>query len=130
MFLPVLESACFHPASECIKSYYRHYGENFEHHILENGTLLEFAPRGAPSEAMPVVLWNLSNAETSNVGRGRLQRGGKVWVAEKVTQADQGNYTLKNHEGKVLSRSTLTVRGKNGQDDEFKVFLILPLCQL
>lgn len=96
--------------SECIKSYYRHYGENFEHHIPENGSLLEFAPRGTPLEAMPVVLWNLSDAETSNVGRGRLQRGGKVWVAEKVTQADQGNYTLKNHQGKVMSRSTLTVR--------------------
>lgn len=76
------------------------------------------------------MLWNLSDAQTSSVGRGRLQRGGKVWVAEKVTQADQGNYTLKNLEGKVLSRSTLTVRGENGQDDEFKVFSILPHCQL
>lgn len=108
MVLPVSDSTC----SECIKSYHRHYGENFEHHIPENGTLLEFAPRGAPQEAMPVVLWNGSDAETSNSGRGRLQRGGKVWVAEKVTQADQGNYTLRNQQGEVLSRSTLTVRGE------------------
>lgn len=76
------------------------------------------------------MLWNLSDAETSNVGRGRLQQDGKVWVAEKVTQADQGNYTLKNQEGKVLSRCALVVRGENGQDDDFKVFLILPLFQL
>lgn len=114
--------------SECIKSYYRHYGENFEHHIPENGSLLEFAPRGTPLEAMPVVLWNLSDAETSNVGRGRLQRGGKVWVAEKVTQADQGNYTLKNHQGKVMSRSTLTVRGRSFNVTRFtKESLNLPL---
>lgn len=128
--LSVPDPVHLRPASECIKSYYRHYGENFEHHLLENGTLLEFAPRGAPLEALPVVLWNLSDAETNNVGRGRLQRGGKVWVAEKVTQADQGNYTLRNHQGKVLSRSTLRVRGENGRDDEFMFFSSLPLCQL
>ncbi|XP_026186395.1 uncharacterized protein LOC113144509 isoform X2 [Mastacembelus armatus] len=97
--------------SECIKSYHRHYGESFEHSIPENGSLLEFSPRGAPPEAMPIVLWNRTDPETSEVGRGRLLRGGKVWLAERVTQADQGNYTVMDTEGKVLSRCTLTVRG-------------------
>lgn len=64
---------------------------------------------------MPVVLWNRTNPETSDAGRGRLQRGGKVWVAERVTQADQGNYTVRDDKGKVLSRSTLTVRGEQRQ---------------
>uniref|UniRef100_A0A3Q3GRA5 Uncharacterized protein n=1 Tax=Labrus bergylta TaxID=56723 RepID=A0A3Q3GRA5_9LABR len=72
----------------------------------------EFLPRGAPPEAMPVVLWNKTDLATSNVGRGRLLRGGKVWVAERVRQADQGNYTIRDDKGKALSRSTLTVRGE------------------
>ncbi|XP_061581180.1 uncharacterized protein LOC133446954 isoform X2 [Cololabis saira] len=97
--------------SECIKPYRRHYGETFEHSIPENGSLLEFSPRGAPAEAMPVVLWNQTNPETSDAGRGRLLRGGRVWVADRVTQSDQGNYTVRDDSGKVLSRSTLSVRG-------------------
>ncbi|XP_042349812.1 uncharacterized protein LOC121948478 [Plectropomus leopardus] len=114
--------------SECIKSHHRNYGEKFEHSIPENGTLLEFSPRGAPSEAMPVVLWNRTNPETSDAGRGRLLRGGKVWVAERVTQADQGNYTVRDNRGKVLSRSTLTVRGHSFNVTRFtKESLNLPL---
>lgn len=61
---------------------------------------------------MPIVLWNRTDPETSDLGRGRLLRGGKIWVAERVTQADQGNYTVKDMHGKALSRSTLTVRGE------------------
>ncbi|XP_049898272.1 uncharacterized protein LOC126388924 [Epinephelus moara] len=114
--------------SECIKSYHRNYGEKFEHSIPENGSLLEFSPRGAPPEAMPVVLWNRTNPETSDAGRGRLQRGGKVWVAERVTQADQGNYTVRDDKGRVLSRSTLTVRGHSFNVTRFtKESLNLPL---
>ncbi|XP_019945439.2 uncharacterized protein [Paralichthys olivaceus] len=114
--------------SECIKSYRRNYGENFEHNIPENGTLLEFSPRGAPPEAMPVVLWNRTDLRTGNQGRGRLLRGGKVWVAEKVTQVDQGNYTVRDLQGRVLSRSTLTVRGHSSNVTRFsKETLNLPL---
>ncbi|XP_023131491.2 uncharacterized protein LOC111572172 [Amphiprion ocellaris] len=114
--------------SECIKPYRRNYGENFEHNIPENGTLLEFSPRGAPPESMPVVLWNRTDPETSIAGRGRLLRGGKVWVAERVTQADQGNYTMRDDLGKVLSRSTLAVRGHSFNVTRFtKESLTLPL---
>ncbi|KAM8732282.1 uncharacterized protein AB9X84_024366 isoform 1-T1 [Acanthopagrus schlegelii] len=114
--------------SECIKSYHRNYGENFEHNIPEDGSLLEFSPRGAPPEAMPVVLWNRTDPETSNAGRGRLLRGGKVWVAERVTQADQGNYTVRDDTGKVVSRSTLTVRGHSFNVTRYtKESLNLPL---
>ncbi|XP_071314463.1 uncharacterized protein [Trachinotus anak] len=114
--------------SECIKSYHRKYGENFEHNIPENGSLLEFFPRGAPPEAMPIVLWNRTDPETSDAGRGRLLRGRKVWVAERVTQVDQGNYTVRDTQGKVLSRSTLTVRGHSFNVTRFtKESLNLPL---
>ncbi|XP_034086648.1 uncharacterized protein LOC117555788 isoform X3 [Gymnodraco acuticeps] len=113
--------------SACIKSHHRFYGQNFEHHIPENGSLLEFTPWGAPPEAMPVVLWNRTDPETSDAGRGRL-RAGKVWVAERVTQADQGNYTVRNDRGKVVSRSTLTVRGRSLNVTRFsKESLNLPL---
>ncbi|KAM6924084.1 uncharacterized protein FYW49_006505 [Xenentodon cancila] len=114
--------------SECIKPYRRHYGETFEHSIPENGSLLEFSPRGAPPEAMPVVLWNRTNPETSDGGRGRLLRGGRVWVADRVTQADQGNYTVRDNSGKVLSRSTLSIRGHSFNITRFtKESLTLPL---
>ncbi|XP_062249169.1 uncharacterized protein LOC133958416 isoform X3 [Platichthys flesus] len=114
--------------SECIKSYRRNYGENFEHNIPENGSLLEFSPRGAPSEAMPIVLWNHTDPGTGDPGRGRLLRGGKVWVAKRVTQVDQGNYTLRDPQGRVLSRSTLTVLGHSFNVTRFsKETLNLPL---
>lgn len=112
MLQPVSASSLSFP-SECIKPYRKNYGESFEHGIPENASLLEFSPRGAPPEAMPIVLWNRTNPETSNVGRGRLLRGGKAWVAERVTQADQGNYTVMDADRNVLSRSTLSVRGES-----------------
>ncbi|XP_019109280.1 uncharacterized protein LOC104933264 isoform X3 [Larimichthys crocea] len=96
--------------SECIKPYHRKYGENFGNDIPENATILEFIPRGAPPEAMPVVLWNRTDPKTSNAGRGQLMHG-KTWVAERVTQADQGNYTVRDGMGRIVSRSTLTVHG-------------------
>ncbi|XP_011608972.2 uncharacterized protein [Takifugu rubripes] len=95
---------------DCIASYQRYYGENFEQNIPENAALLEFSPLGAPAEAMPVVLWNRTDTEAGNAGRGRLEQGGKVWVAERVSQVDQGNYTVRNVNGNVLSYSRLTVR--------------------
>ncbi|KAM7417720.1 hypothetical protein PAMA_017387 [Pampus argenteus] len=114
--------------SECIKSYQRNYGDNFEHNIPENASLLEFSPRGSPLEAMPVVLWNRTDPDTSKAGRGRLLHGGKAWVAERVTQADQGNYTMRDGGGKVLSRSTLTVHGHAFNVTRFtKESLNLPL---
>ncbi|KAM4621392.1 uncharacterized protein ACJ7VT_005772 [Polymixia lowei] len=99
--------------SECIvlQSYSRIYGETFQYIIPQDGSLLEFSPRGSPSESKPVVLWNRTDPETGEVGRGRLRQDGKVWVAERVTQADQGNYTIRDENGKALSRSTLTVHG-------------------
>ncbi|XP_076595584.1 uncharacterized protein LOC143326017 isoform X1 [Chaetodon auriga] len=114
--------------SECIRSYRRNYGENFEHSIPENASLLEFTPKGAPPEAMPVVLWNRTDPNTSSSGRGRLLRAGKVWLAERVTQADQGNYTVRDGRGKVMSRSTLAVRGHSFNVTRFtKESLNLPL---
>ncbi|XP_047441197.1 uncharacterized protein LOC125008147 [Mugil cephalus] len=114
--------------SECIKPYHKHYGKNFEHSIPDNSSVLEFSPLGAPPEAMPVVLWNHTDPETGEAGRGRLLRGGKVWVAERVTQADQGNYTVRNVDGKVLSRSTLTVREHSFNVTRFtRESLTLPL---
>ncbi|XP_077388999.1 uncharacterized protein LOC144026286 isoform X3 [Festucalex cinctus] len=113
--------------SECIKSFYRNYGENFEHNIPENSFVLEFVPRGAPSEAMPIVLWNRTDPDTAVAGRGRLLRDRKVWVADRVTQADQGNYTVRDAEGKVLSRSTLTVRHTFNVTRFTKESLNLPL---
>lgn len=101
----------FTPSSECIKPYHRKYGENFGNDIPENATILEFIPRGAPPEAMPVVLWNRTDPKTSNAGRGQLMHG-KTWVAERVTQADQGNYTVRDGMGRIVSRSTLTVHGE------------------
>ncbi|XP_056133201.1 uncharacterized protein LOC130110204 [Lampris incognitus] len=97
--------------SECIKSYRRTYGETFQHSIPEDGALLQFSPRDSLPESQPVVLWNRTDPESGKMGRGRLQRDGRVWLAERVTQADQGNYTIRDGEGKVLSRSILTVHG-------------------
>ncbi|XP_013863474.1 uncharacterized protein LOC106517265 [Austrofundulus limnaeus] len=121
------ETVCLIVA-ECIRSYRKNYGESFEHAIPENASLLEFSPRGAPPEAMAIVLWNRTNPETSDAGRGRLLRGGKAWVAERVTQADQGNYTVKDEDGNVLSRCTLSVRGHSFNITRFtKESLALPL---
>ncbi|CDQ72610.1 unnamed protein product [Oncorhynchus mykiss] len=101
--------------SECIKTFRRGYGETFQHNIPKDGSLLEFSPRGSPPDSQPVVLWNRTDLETSEAGRGRLGSDGRVWVAERVTQADQGNYTLRDENGKVISRSKLTVNDKTAR---------------
>lgn len=108
----------FFAASDCIVSFQRYYGENFKLNISENASLLEFSPLGAPAEAMPVVLWNRTDPESSNAGRGRQEQGEKVWVAEGVSQADQGNYTVRNANGSVLSHTRLSVRGETDEDAE------------
>lgn len=112
------DSSVFCAASDCIASYQRYYGENFEQSIPENAALLEFSPLGAPAEATPVVLWNQTDTEAGNAGRGRLEQGGKVWVAERVSQVDQGNYTVRSVNGNVLSYSRLTVHGETEDDAE------------
>lgn len=82
--------------------------------IPENASLLEFSPLGNTAKVVPVVLWNRTDPEVG--GRGRLEQGGKLWVAEGVTQEDQGNYTVRNVEGDVLSRSRLAVHGETEDD--------------
>ena len=101
------------PFLDCIKSVRRGYGETFKSSIPKEGSLLEFLPRGSPPESPPVVLWNQSDPESAVGSRGRVQQDGRVWVAEMVTQADQGNYTVRDDNGKVLSRSTLAVHGEH-----------------
>ncbi|XP_041709243.1 uncharacterized protein LOC121543428 isoform X3 [Coregonus clupeaformis] len=114
--------------SECIKTFRRGYGETFQHNIPKYGSLLEFSPRGSPPDSQPVLLWNRTDPETSEAGRGRLGSDGRVWVAERVTQADQGNYTIRDENGKVISRSKLTVNGHTFNVTRFfKESLNLPL---
>ncbi|XP_041694249.1 uncharacterized protein LOC121532504 isoform X1 [Coregonus clupeaformis] len=114
--------------SECIKTFRRGYGETFQHNIPKDGSLLEFSPRRSPPDSQPVVLWNRTDLETSEAGRGRLGSDGRVWVAERVTQADQGNYTIRDENGKVISRSKLTVNGHTFNVTRFfKESLNLPL---
>lgn len=67
---------------------------------------------------MPVVLWNRTDPEATSAIRGRLEQGGGVWVAEGVTQADQGNYITRNASGNVLTHSRLTVLGETVDDSE------------
>lgn len=108
----------FCATSDCIASYQRYYGEDFKQSIPANASLLEFSPLGAPAEAVPVVLFNWSDPEAGSPGRGRLEQGGKVWVLEGVSQADQGNYTVRGPNGNALSQSRLAVRGERGDDAE------------
>ncbi|KAG7275750.1 hypothetical protein CRUP_009853 [Coryphaenoides rupestris] len=102
--------------SECVRSYQVNYGNDFQHRIPEGGNVLEFNPLGSPPEAEPVLLWNgtdpgMSPGQGGGGGRGQMLRNGELWVARKVSPADQGNYTLRNKAGKLMSRSKLTVRG-------------------
>ncbi|KAG7517874.1 hypothetical protein JOB18_018627 [Solea senegalensis] len=114
--------------TECTKSYHRKYGENFEKTIPESGVLLDFSPRGVPPEAVPIVLWNRTYPKTRDIERGRLQRDGTVWIIERVTQDDQGNYTVRDKDGNVMSRSILSVRGHSFKVTRFtKESLNLPL---
>ncbi|KAL0974102.1 hypothetical protein UPYG_G00215400 [Umbra pygmaea] len=114
--------------SECIKTFRRGYGETFQHTIPKEGFLLEFSPQNSPPESQPVLLWNRTDPENSEAGRGRLGPHGGVWVADRVTQADQGNYTIRDEDGKIISRSKLTVNGHTFNVTRFfKESLSLPL---
>ncbi|XP_076021098.1 uncharacterized protein LOC143011960 [Genypterus blacodes] len=100
--------------SDCIKSYKRSYWENFELKIPVNSSVLEFSFEDLlPKTAFPpVVLWNRMATNTTHANRGRLIGNGKVWLAERVTKADRGNYTFVDDAGVILSRSTLTVHAR------------------
>ncbi|KAJ8015742.1 hypothetical protein DPEC_G00029310 [Dallia pectoralis] len=114
--------------SECVQTFRRAYGETFRNSIPKHGSLLEFSPRASPPDSQPVVLWNRTDPDTSNLGRGRLGSDGRVWVADRVTQADQGNYTILDENGKVISRCQLTVYGHTFNVTRFfKESLNLPL---
>ncbi|CAL8263989.1 unnamed protein product [Lota lota] len=105
--------------SECLRSYQVNYGENFQHRIPENGFLLEFSPMGSPPESKPVLLWNRTNPEMSQGGRGQMQYHRELWVVRKVTPADQGKYTMRSKAGKLISRSRLIVRGHTSNVTRF-----------
>lgn len=82
------------------------YGSNFS--ILLTGDFLEYTRSGSYLE--PLVLWNISDPAAAERSRGVVSGG--HWVAQNITQSDQGNYTLRSASGKRISTTILIVTGK------------------
>ncbi|XP_062405918.1 uncharacterized protein LOC134096185 [Sardina pilchardus] len=61
----------------------------------------------SPFPTLPLVLWTDSRPSERTWGRGRVKD--RSWLVDEVTLADQGNYTIKDSDGKVVSRASLTV---------------------
>ncbi|XP_018610433.1 uncharacterized protein LOC108935927 isoform X1 [Scleropages formosus] len=111
---------------DCIKSFSLFYGDDFKIDISHGGAVIEFSPEGSQSFPQSLILWNSSVPWESQRGRGSVKGG--HWILEGVTQADQGNYTLRDGSRQLLS----TVRLNVGEHSfSFTYFtgesLILPL---
>lgn len=69
--------------------------------------MVEFAPH--PDDPLPRVLWNSSDPQISQGGRGQVR--GNFWEILSVTQDDNGYYDFRKKDRKLLSRTLLTVKG-------------------
>ncbi|XP_023653185.1 uncharacterized protein [Paramormyrops kingsleyae] len=92
---------------DCIKSVRRFYGDDLKIHISSGGALMEFSPKSSQSLSQPTTLWNSSIPSKSQQSRGSVKAG--HWILEGLTQADQGNYTLRDVNRQLLSTVHLIV---------------------
>lgn len=103
-------SVFFFFSSDCIKSIRRFYGDELKIHISSGGALMEFSPKSSQSLSQPTTLWNSSVPLKSQQSRGSVKAG--HWILEGLTQADQGNYTLRDVNRQPLSTVHLIVEGE------------------
>ncbi|XP_076878762.1 uncharacterized protein LOC143527437 isoform X2 [Brachyhypopomus gauderio] len=107
--------------SDCLKRFSRNYGETFQLEIPQHGDVLEFlsssrhpAPQSTsssptvPLPAEPVVVWTRAMSQVGSMIHGHLRD--RYWVIDSVFPDDQGTYTVKDSNGTVVSRISLTVR--------------------
>ncbi|XP_018610434.1 uncharacterized protein LOC108935927 isoform X2 [Scleropages formosus] len=103
---------------DCIKSFSLFYGDDFKIDISHGGAVIEFSPEGSQSFPQSLILWNSSVPWESQRGRGSVKGG--HWILEGVTQADQGNYTLRDGSRQLLSTVRLNVGEKPKWKANFK----------
>ncbi|XP_026886285.2 uncharacterized protein LOC113590371 [Electrophorus electricus] len=107
--------------SDCLKRFSRNYGETFKLEIPQYGDMLEFlssshslvpkhssSPPTVRSPAEPVVVWTTAKFKVGGKSHGHVRN--RYWVIDSVAPSDQGTYTVKDSNGTVVSRISLTVR--------------------
>lgn len=75
--------------------------------IPRKAEFLEFTPQHNVDH--PYVLWNRTNPQTNNRGRGRVKHN--VWKIINLTQADNGYYSFRRKDNTLVFRILLTVEG-------------------
>ncbi|XP_074530502.1 uncharacterized protein LOC141793607 isoform X3 [Halichoeres trimaculatus] len=99
----------------CTDPVSKSYGESYNCNIPQKAEFLEFAPH--LSDAQPRVLWNRSDPQTNQGGRGQVMHSS--WTIISVTQEDNGYYDFREKDRKLLSRKLLTVEGKYIKNDKY-----------
>ncbi|KAI1888216.1 hypothetical protein AGOR_G00182730 [Albula goreensis] len=102
--LKSIHNSIFLKVKDCSEKEKLLYGDQFTLWLSREAAVVQFS---ADLESNPVTLWNKSNP--SEGLKGKVKSG--VWTLDTVTQADNGYYTLRNREGKFLSRVRLFVDG-------------------
>ncbi|XP_042349182.1 uncharacterized protein LOC121948018 [Plectropomus leopardus] len=91
---------------DCSEEVLWNYGDRFVCSISREAEFLEFIPLHSSNQ--PTVLWNRTNPQISEEGRGRFKRN--RWEILNVNQGDIGHYNVRRKDNTLLFRIYLTVQ--------------------
>ncbi|XP_034399598.1 uncharacterized protein LOC117737630 isoform X2 [Cyclopterus lumpus] len=91
---------------DCVSKTIRYYGKIYSWNVPRKAEFLEFTPLHNVGQS--TVLWNRTNPQTNNGGRGQMRRN--EWEIKNLIQADMGHYNFRAKDNTLLSRILLEVR--------------------
>ena len=86
------------------------YGEELALNVPADASVLEFTPHLSDQHS---VLWRRIHRGGDEEARGAVKDG--RWTAQRMTQADQGRYTLLRESGGQISSTVVSVEGKSNE---------------
>ncbi|XP_054453644.1 uncharacterized protein LOC129090139 [Anoplopoma fimbria] len=82
------------------------YWDKHSFDLPREAEFLEYTPLHSVDQ--PKVLWNRTDPQTNEGGRGRMRN--RVWEIKNLIQADMGHYNLRAKDNTLLFRKLLEVR--------------------
>ncbi|XP_068570783.1 uncharacterized protein [Cebidichthys violaceus] len=91
---------------DCADKVVQYYGDRYSIKVPREAEFLEFIPLHSVDQSK--VLWNRTDPQTNNGGRGRFKHN--VWQMRNLNQADMGHYNIRAKDNPLLSRILLEVK--------------------